>query len=133
MAGYSRLMGRTRRAPRTAPGHLRALIEPKIAECRDRVVKNSGDGSMAEFASVVDAVPSAVEMQRGWGSATRCRGLCEEFNVIAGVKWIEAQICSCGDKLADPYLDQETSVLDAVLQRAKNDSVDLVMVAGEVV
>ena len=88
---------------------------------------------MAEFASVVDAVPSAVEMQRGWGSATRCRSLCEEFNVIAGVKWIEAQICSCGDKLADPYLDQETSVLDAVLQRAKNDCVDLVMVAGEVV
>jgi len=133
MAGYSRLMGRTRRAPRTAPGHLRALIEPKIAECRDRVVKNSGDGSMAEFASVVDAVPSAVEMQRGRGSATRCRSLCEEFNVIAGVKWIEPQICSCRDKLADPYLDQETSVLDAVLQRAKNDCVDLVMVAGEVV
>ena len=53
--------------------------------------------------------------------------------MIAGVKWLEAQICSCGDKLADPYLDQETSVLDAVLQRAKNDCVDLVMVAGEVV
>ena len=95
MAGYSRLMGRTRRAPRTAPGHLRALIEPKIAECRDRVVKNSGDGSMAEFASVVDAVPSAVEMQRGRGSATRCRSLYEKFSVIAGVKRIEAQIRSC--------------------------------------
>jgi hypothetical protein len=37
------------------------------------------------------------------------------------------------DKLAYPYLDPETSVLDAVLQRAKSDSVDLVMVAGEVV
>ena len=37
------------------------------------------------------------------------------------------------DKLAYPYLDPETPVLDAVLQRAKTDGVDLVMVAGEVV
>ena len=37
------------------------------------------------------------------------------------------------DKLAYPYLDPETSVLDAVLQRAKSEAVDLVMVAGEVV
>jgi len=37
------------------------------------------------------------------------------------------------DKLAYPYFDPETPVLDAVVQRAKNDSVDLVMVAGEVV
>jgi 5-methylthioadenosine/S-adenosylhomocysteine deaminase len=36
------------------------------------------------------------------------------------------------DKLAYPYLDPETLVLDAVLQRAKTDGVDLVMVAGEV-
>ena len=36
-------------------------------------------------------------------------------------------------KLAYPYFDPETPVLDAVVQRAKNDSVDLVMVAGEVV
>ena len=37
------------------------------------------------------------------------------------------------DKLAYPYLDPETPVLDAVVQRAKTDGVDLVMVAGEVV
>jgi 5-methylthioadenosine/S-adenosylhomocysteine deaminase len=37
------------------------------------------------------------------------------------------------DKLAWPYLDPETSVLDAVIQRAKSGGVDLVMVAGEVV
>ena len=37
------------------------------------------------------------------------------------------------DKLAYPYLDPETPVLDAVLQRAKSEAVDLVMVAGEVV
>jgi len=37
------------------------------------------------------------------------------------------------DKVAYPYLDPETSVLDAVVQRGRTDAVDLVMVAGEVV
>jgi cytosine/adenosine deaminase-related metal-dependent hydrolase len=37
------------------------------------------------------------------------------------------------DKLAYPYLDREISVLDAVIQRAKSDGVDLVMVAGDVI
>jgi len=36
-------------------------------------------------------------------------------------------------KIAWPYLDPETPVLDAVLHRARTDGVDLVMVAGEVV
>jgi len=37
------------------------------------------------------------------------------------------------DKLAYPYLEPETPVLDAVLQRAKSEAIDLVVVAGEVV
>jgi cytosine/adenosine deaminase-related metal-dependent hydrolase len=37
------------------------------------------------------------------------------------------------DKIAYPYLDPETPILDAVLQRGCTDAVDLVMVAGEVV
>src|SRR5262249_8203041 len=36
-----------------------------IAEHRGRVVKNTGDGFLAEFASVVDAVRCAVDVQRG--------------------------------------------------------------------
>ena len=40
------------------------LIEPKIAEHDGRVVKLMGDGLLAEFASVVDAVSCAVETQR---------------------------------------------------------------------
>jgi adenylate cyclase len=45
--------------------HLRELVDPKIAEHRGRVVKNTGDGFLAEFASVLDAVRCAVEVQRG--------------------------------------------------------------------
>lgn len=66
VAGYSRLMGAdeegTHHRLRT---HLRELIEPKIAEHRGRVVKNTGDGFLAEFPSVVDAVRCAVEVQQG--------------------------------------------------------------------
>ena len=46
-------------------GHLGELINPKIAEHRGRIVKNTGDGFLAEFQSVVDAVKCAVEVQRG--------------------------------------------------------------------
>jgi TolB-like protein len=45
--------------------HLRELVDPKIAEHRGRIVKNTGDGLLAEFASVVDAVRCAAEVQRG--------------------------------------------------------------------
>jgi adenylate cyclase len=45
-------------------GHLRDLVDPKIKEHRGRIVKNAGDGLLAEFSSVVDAVRCAVEMQR---------------------------------------------------------------------
>jgi adenylate cyclase len=66
VAGYSRLMGADEEGTHgRLRAHLRELIEPKIAEHRGRVVKNTGDGFLAEFASVVDAVRCAVEFQRG--------------------------------------------------------------------
>src|SRR5262249_21829232 len=45
--------------------HRRALVDPKIAEHRGRIVKTTGDGMLVEFASVVDALRCAVEVQRG--------------------------------------------------------------------
>jgi TolB-like protein/Flp pilus assembly protein TadD len=66
VAGYSRLMGADEEGTHERlQAHLRELIEPKIAEHRGRIVKNTGDGFLAEFASVVDAVRCAVEIQRG--------------------------------------------------------------------
>ncbi|MFY9957795.1 MAG: adenylate/guanylate cyclase domain-containing protein [Bradyrhizobium sp.] len=43
----------------------KTLFDPKIAEHHGRVVKNTGDGALVEFGSVVDAVRCAVEIQRG--------------------------------------------------------------------
>jgi adenylate cyclase len=66
VAGYSRLMGADEEGTHERlKGHLRELIKPKIAEHHGRTVKNTGDGFLVEFASVIDAVRCAVEIQRG--------------------------------------------------------------------
>jgi adenylate cyclase len=66
VAGYSRLMGADEEGTHERlKAHLGELVAPKIEEHRGRVVKNTGDGFLAEFASVVDAVRCAVEIQRG--------------------------------------------------------------------
>ena len=66
VAGYSRLMGADEEGTHERlKTHLRDLVEPKIREHRGRIVKNTGDGFLAEFPSVVDAVRCAVEIQRG--------------------------------------------------------------------
>ena len=66
VVGYSRLMGRDESGTLAAlRSHRRELIDPKIVEYNGRVVKTTGDGLLLEFGSVVDAMRSAVDMQRG--------------------------------------------------------------------
>jgi adenylate cyclase len=65
VAGYSRLMGAEEEETLARlKAHRRELVDPKIAEHRGRIVKTTGDGLLVEFASVVDAVRCAVEIQR---------------------------------------------------------------------
>src|SRR6516165_1212109 len=66
VAGYSRLMGADEEGTlERLKVHRRQLIDPKIREHRGRIVKTTGDGLLVEFASVVDAVRCAAEVQRG--------------------------------------------------------------------
>src|ERR1700732_2893947 len=66
VAGYSRLMEVDEEGTHERlKAHLGELVTPKIEEHRGRIVKNTGDGFLAEFASVVDAVRCAAEVQRG--------------------------------------------------------------------
>src|SRR6266853_221587 len=66
VAGYSRLTGMDEEGTHVRlREHLRVLIDPKIAAHRGHIVKNTGDGMLAEFSSVVDAVRCAVDVQRG--------------------------------------------------------------------
>ena len=65
VAGYSRLMGVDEEGTLAdLKGHRRAVLDPKITEHRGRIVKTTGDGFLIEFASVVDAVRCAVDIQR---------------------------------------------------------------------
>jgi TolB-like protein/class 3 adenylate cyclase len=64
VAGYSRLMGADEEGTHERlKAHLLELVDPKIKEHRGRIVKNTGDGVLAEFSSVVDAVRCATEVQ----------------------------------------------------------------------
>src|SRR5438128_12094976 len=66
VAGYSRLMGADEEGTlERLKAVRRELTDPKINEHRGRIVKTTGDGLLVEFASVVDAVRCAAEVQRG--------------------------------------------------------------------
>ena len=45
--------------------HRRQLVDPKIKQRHGRIVKTTGDGMLVEFASPVEAVRCALEVQRG--------------------------------------------------------------------
>ena len=66
VVGYSRLAGADEEGTLARLRALRGdLIDPAIAAHRGRAVKRTGDGFIAEFPSVVDAVRCAIEVQTG--------------------------------------------------------------------
>jgi TolB-like protein/class 3 adenylate cyclase len=64
VVGYSRLMGEDETATYDALKRLRRAIDPMIAGHAGRIVSSAGDGLLADFGSVVDALACAVEMQQ---------------------------------------------------------------------
>ncbi len=70
VVGYSRLMGRDEEGTLARLKDCRrSLVDPKIAEHRGRIVKTTGDGMLVEFASAVDAVRCALNVQRAMAQA----------------------------------------------------------------
>ena len=66
VVGYSRLAGTDEDRTLARLRALRSdLIDPSVAVHKGRVVKRTGDGSLIEFRSVVDAVRCAIEVQNG--------------------------------------------------------------------
>ncbi|MBV9560873.1 MAG: guanylyl cyclase, partial [Bradyrhizobium sp.] len=64
--GYSRLMGADEEGTLAQlKAHRRHLIDPKIKQHHGRIVKTTGDGMLVEFASPIEAVRCALEVQRG--------------------------------------------------------------------
>jgi adenylate cyclase len=95
VAGYSRLMGVDEEGThQRLKAHLSQLVDPKIKEHRGRIVKNTGDGMLAEFSSVVEAVRCAAEVQRGM--AERNAGTPEDKRITFRVG------INLGDVIAEP-------------------------------
>lgn len=94
VAGYSRLVGEDEEGTLAhLKGHRRALVDPQLAKHRGRIVKTTGDGMLAEFASVVDALRCAVEIQRG---------MAERNSALAPARRIEFRIgINVGDIVAE--------------------------------
>jgi class 3 adenylate cyclase/phosphohistidine phosphatase SixA len=65
VAGCSRLMGAVKEGLVLLKAYLRNLIDPRVKEPHGRIVKVTGNGMPIEFASPVEAVRCAVEVQRG--------------------------------------------------------------------
>ena len=66
VAGYSRLMGEDEAGTLSALRLLRTkILAPTVEGHRGQIVKSMGDGWLVEFASVVDAVTCAIEVQEG--------------------------------------------------------------------
>ena len=106
VAGYSRLMGADEEGTHERlRAHLTELVNPKIEEHRGRIVMNTGDGFLAEFASVINAVRCAVEVHRGM--AERNEGNAPE-------KQIEFRI---GINLGDVIVEAHDIFGDGVMSR----------------
>lgn len=81
VVGYSRMMERDEAGTLAALKSRRQnVLAPLVAQHHGRVVKIMGDGVLVEFASVVDAVQCAVELQEGFARAND--GLAEAHRVV---------------------------------------------------
>ncbi len=103
VVGYSRLIRADEEGTIAALKALRAdIIDPKLAEHHGRIVKLMGDGMLAEFASVVDAVRAAVETQQA---------VTEYNSDLPKDKWIEFRV---GINLGDVVIDGDDIQGDGV-------------------
>jgi adenylate cyclase len=65
VVGYAHLMSADEEGThRRLVTYRREIIDPQVRQHRGRIVKNTGDGALVEFGSVVDAVRCALETQR---------------------------------------------------------------------
>lgn len=111
VARYSRLMGIDEEGTLAAlKAHRKELVDPKIAQYRGRIVKTTGDGALVEFASAVDAVRCADEIQR-------C--MAERNATIPEDHWVEFRI---GINVGDVIFDEGDIYGDGVNIAARVES-----------
>jgi adenylate cyclase len=102
VVGYSRLAGADEERTLARLRALRSdLIDPTIALHRGRIVKRTGDGSIIEFRSVVDAVRCAIEVQSGMVERNAGVGLDKRIEFRIGIHLGDVVEESDGDLMGD--------------------------------
>jgi adenylate cyclase len=102
MVGFSRLMAQDEEATLAALNACRAVIEKLVARHRGRVFGSAGDSAVAEFASAVEAVRAALEIQAAIA----------EINVgRPRPRWVQFRI---GVNLGDVMVDRDNLLGDGV-------------------
>ncbi len=99
VAGYSRMMERDEYGTHTRIREIRAQVtDPAIQRRGGRVVRTAGDGMLVEFASAVEALSCAIEIQREM--AARNRGLAPDSRVDFRIGINIGDIIIDGDDIA---------------------------------
>ena len=102
VAGYSRLVGADEDGTVARLRALRSeLIDPAIASNRGRIVKTTGDGILIEFASVVDAVRCAIEVQKSMAQRNAKLGEDRRIDFRVGIHLGDVIVQGDGDLMGD--------------------------------
>jgi adenylate cyclase len=111
VVGYSRLMEANEVATfERLRAHRKELFEPEIAKHHGRIFKLMGDGLLAEFASVVDAVECAVVLQQGMTERNTGLGDDQRIDVRIGIN------------LGDVIVEEDDRLRASSLRRVFNSS-----------
>ncbi len=102
VAGYSRLTGADEEGTVARLRALRhELVDPVVAANNGRVVKTTGDGRIVEFASVVDAVRCAIEVQRKMATRNADVAPDKRIEFRVGIHLGDVIVESDGDLMGD--------------------------------
>ena len=102
VVGYSRLVGADEDGTVARIRALRSeLIDPAIASNRGRIVKTTGDGILIEFASVVDAVRCAIEVQKSMAQRNAKLGKDRRIDFRVGIHLGDVIVQADGDLMGD--------------------------------
>ena len=112
VAGYSRLMGVNEVGTLAALKSVRReIVDPAIAKFRGRIVKTTGDGLLVEFSSAVEALHSAIEVQRS---------ISEQNAQVPQLQRIEFRI---GIHVGDVIVDNDDIFGDGVNKAARLEGI----------
>ncbi len=101
VVGYSRLMGEDEAGTFAAlKARRQELFEPIVAQHNGRIVKLMGDGALVEFASAINAVECAVEIQHHWSEANRRAAGGKQIDIRIGINLGDV-IAESGDLFGD--------------------------------